>query len=91
MSESRAMEALVQRDRRLRPREVYSPGGQTPWETFAVASGFRVRDVLTLKQGKEGSAGEQACGRVRARSWGDAELGCAARRRLMLGPGVRRR
>lgn len=81
MSEARAVEALVQGDRRQRPREVYSPGGQTPWETFAVTSGFRVRDVLTLKLGKEGSAGERACGRVRARSWGDAELGCVARRR----------
>lgn len=52
------MEARVQRDRRLRPRELYSPRGQTPWETFAIASGFRVRDVLTLGLGMEGSAGD---------------------------------
>lgn len=50
----------MQRDRRLRPREVYSPGGQTSWETFAVASGFRVRDILTLELGTEVPQGSGA-------------------------------
>lgn len=49
----------MQWDRRLRPGEVYSPRVQAPWEKIAVGSGFRVRDVLTLKLGMEGSAGEQ--------------------------------
>lgn len=49
----------VLRDRRRRPGEVYSPRGQTPWETFAIGGGFRVRDVLTLELGMEGPAGEQ--------------------------------